>query len=77
MKINRKRKDQTVKFGELQPGDVFQPVWGAVETYYMVISKLHLYPETAVELETGTLKMLYPEDDVIPFDAELTLEEKQ
>jgi hypothetical protein len=71
MKINRERKDKTVKFGELEPGDVFQPIWGKeVEVYYMVIKR-------AVDLETGTLKVLHPEDDVIPFDAELTVRNKQ
>ena len=75
MKISKELK--TVKFGELQPGDVFQPVWD-MQNVHMVISKLqHLCGETAVELETGILQVVYPEADVIPFDAELTLKDKQ
>ena len=77
MKITRVRKDTTVKFRDLKPGDVFQPVWGKeVEVYYMVIKKIFTNPENAVDLETGTIKVLYPEDDVIPFDAELSLKDK-
>lgn len=78
MKITRVRKDTTVKFGDLKPGDVFQPVWGKeVEVYYMVIKKIFTNPENAVDLDTGTLKILHQEDDVIPFDAELSLKDKQ
>ena len=78
MKINRESKDKTVKFGDLEPGDVFQPIWGKeVEVYYMVIKRIFTNPERAVDLETGTLKVLHPEDDVIPFDAELTVRNKQ
>ena len=82
MKINRESKDKTVKFGDLEPGDVFQkvcnPVWGeAVEVYYMVIKRIITNPDTAVDLETGTLKSIHPDADVIPFDAELTVRNKQ
>ena len=84
MKINRERKDKTVKFGDLEPGDVFQPVWGeAVEVYYMVIKRILTMSVTqsifvtAVDLETGTLKSIHPDADVIPFDAELTVRNKQ
>jgi hypothetical protein len=81
MKINRESKAKTVKFGDLEPGDVFQPIWGkdiwGKEVYYMVIKRIFTNPERAVDLETGTLKVLHPEDDVIPFDAELTVRNKQ
>jgi hypothetical protein len=43
----------------------------------MVIKRILTNPERAVDLETGTLKVLHPEDDVIPFDAELTVRNKQ
>jgi len=42
----------------------------------MVIKKVFTNPENAVDLETGTLKILHKEDDVIPFDAELSLKDK-
>lgn len=77
MKFTRVNEDRKVKFGDLKPGDVFQPVWGKeLEVYYMVIKKIIPIPENAVDLETGTLKILHKEDDVIPFDAELSLKDK-
>ena len=78
MKITRVSEDKTVKFGDLKPGDVFMNVIRCteVEVYYMVIKKVFTNPENAVDLETGTLNTLHKEDDVIPFDAELSLKDK-
>ena len=66
--------DKTVKFGDLEPGDVFTPfLFQDLEVYYMVTEKRLVYKENAVNLKTGALTQMYSEDDVILLSAKLEL----
>lgn len=73
VEINDSRKDDTVKFGSLTPGDAFRSVQSGV--YY-----IKMYGGQAMRITAGkhssafsSLK-LDPEDSVIPTTAKITVE---